>query len=211
MNEDFYEFLYELRSSGFIHNSRKNSRLIFYRNSQQAERKTPFHLSADRDGEVRGNNLSGEMSSFSYQPSVNFRNTIIGIAFALNMHSMDEYVRSGDFRVISDVLHQQSGFCHDSGGIQPGYACTCAGISTNSPTPRRGSPTASPSIPASTMSTGISTPGSASETSPGSWASEPLLSLLTVQRADRGSPCRVSSRKPSFRRRGYFCSTPPSP
>ena len=102
MNEDFYEFLYELRSSGFTHNSRENSRLIFYRNSQQAERKTPFHLSADRDGEVRGNNLSGEMSSFSYQPSVNFRNTIIGIAFALNMHSMDKYVDLETSAAISD-------------------------------------------------------------------------------------------------------------
>ena len=59
MNKEFYEFLYKLRASGFTHNSRENSRMIFYRNSQQAEKKTPFHITGSGDGEIRGNNLSG--------------------------------------------------------------------------------------------------------------------------------------------------------
>lgn len=92
MNKEFYEFLYTLRASGFTHNTRENSRMIFYRNSQQAERKTPFRVEADKYGEVKGNNMTGEMGTFSYTPSINYRNTLIGIAFALNMHALDKYV-----------------------------------------------------------------------------------------------------------------------
>ncbi len=92
MNKEFYEFLYHLRASGFTHNTRENSRMVFYRNSQQSERKTTFRVEADKYGEVRGNNMNGEMGVFSHVPSANYRNTLIGIAFALNMHALDKYV-----------------------------------------------------------------------------------------------------------------------
>ena len=108
MNKDFYEFLYQLRASGFTHNTRENSQLIFYRNSQQAERKTPFHVTADSSGEVTGNNLSGEIGSFSMESKVNFRNTIIGIAFALNMHALDKYVDLETVSALSDYYIQKA-------------------------------------------------------------------------------------------------------
>ena len=108
MNKEFYEFLYKLRASGFTHNSRENSRMIFYRNSQQAEKKTPFHITASGDGEIRGNNLSGEMSSFSASPDINFRNTFIGVAYALNMHAMDKYVDMETACAISDYYISQA-------------------------------------------------------------------------------------------------------
>ena len=82
--------------------------MIFYRNSQQAEKKTPFHITGSGDGEIRGNNLSGEMSSFSASPDINFRNTFIGVAYALNMHAMDKYVDMETACAISDYYISQA-------------------------------------------------------------------------------------------------------
>ena len=102
MNKEFYEFLYNLRSSGFTHNTREKSQLIFYRNAQMSDPKKPFSVTANHSGEIKGSVLMGEIGNFAYDNNINYRNTIIGIAFALNMHAMDKHVDLETTAIITD-------------------------------------------------------------------------------------------------------------
>ena len=102
MNKEFYEFLYNLRSSGFTQNTREKSQLIFYRNAQMSDPKKPFSVTANHSGEIKGSVLMGEIGNFAYDNNINYRNTIIGIAFALNMHAMDKHVDLETTAIITD-------------------------------------------------------------------------------------------------------------
>lgn len=108
MNTEFYKFLYHLRASGFVHNTRENSRMIFYRNSQPIEKQTAFTFRADSYGDIAGNHMCGEMNHLSMQSNINFRNTIIGVAFALNMHALDKYVDLETAAALSDFYIQKA-------------------------------------------------------------------------------------------------------
>ena len=44
----------------------------------------------------------GEIGNFAYDNNINYRNTIIGIAFALNMHAMDKHVDLETTAIITD-------------------------------------------------------------------------------------------------------------
>ena len=108
MNKEFYEFLYSLRSSGFIHNTRERSQMILYRNSQLSDPTKTFPVIAARSGEITGSTLIGELGGYSYDNSINYRNTIIGIAFALQMHAMDKQVDLETAAVITDYYIGQA-------------------------------------------------------------------------------------------------------
>lgn len=90
MDKEFYEFLYNLRASGFSHNTKENTRQLIY----QAHRQNGdgFRLFIHNNGEIASARSDGEVGSLSDQAIINYRNAIITVAATMHMIAGDHYV-----------------------------------------------------------------------------------------------------------------------
>lgn len=90
MDKEFYQFLYDLRASGFAYHTRESTRTMVYharKNSSQAMRQ----LSAQA-GNIHAENLDGEVGCLSDEAIANCRNMLISVAATMNMIAIDSYV-----------------------------------------------------------------------------------------------------------------------
>lgn len=88
MTNEFYEFLFDLRASGFMHNTQGQIRNLVYR-MNMAE-KSEFKFTAAVSGEVTSDSLDGEVGSFSQKSIRNYQNAVIAIA-ATSYLTANEY------------------------------------------------------------------------------------------------------------------------
>lgn len=85
MQQNYYDFLFNLRASGFIHNSAENIRQMFY----QREPQLPESYTINPVGEVSHQRLDGEIGSFSETKLPRLRYTFVVIATSTALLSME--------------------------------------------------------------------------------------------------------------------------
>lgn len=83
INKELYTFLFDLRSSGFVHNSQKNIRDHFYLAISGSDASHKF--SANNEGDISIPNLDGEGGVFSAQKLQNLRYSFIVIATSTSL------------------------------------------------------------------------------------------------------------------------------
>lgn len=78
MQQDLYEYLFNLRASGFTHNSSENIRQMFLQGGTALAPSSSYAVNSD--GEVSNQNVTGEFGSFSSCKIQHLRYTFVVIA-----------------------------------------------------------------------------------------------------------------------------------
>lgn len=83
MTKEFYEFLFNLRGGGFIHNTPENTKKMLYHSLSVSD--PQFAFDREPNGMLKGNWLDGEIGSFSADNTRNLRNAVISISSILSV------------------------------------------------------------------------------------------------------------------------------
>lgn len=90
MDKEFYDYLYNLRASGFSYPTKENTRQLLHLARQQDSdtlQKLTF-----AGGVIRGNELDGETGNLSDEAIIHCRNMLIAVAVTMNMIASDHHV-----------------------------------------------------------------------------------------------------------------------
>lgn len=99
MTKEFYQYLFELRSSGLTHTTKESVRQFIAVSQRRGDQ---LSLSVPSVGVIEAESLDGEVGSLGEEPLQNFRNAIISLATTMNLIASDHHADQETAYILCD-------------------------------------------------------------------------------------------------------------